>query len=132
MIAVLVLVLVVLPVLVVLLRGGDRPRLLGWFGRLPGDVRIERPGFRLYVPITSMLILSLFASLLLGGIGPLLALVGGAFSSLGRLPGDVVIRREGFVLVAPFTSMAIVSLVLTLLLNAFRAWSRRRDEDREP
>lgn len=28
------------------LGGGN---LLGWFGRLPGDVRVERPGFRLYV-----------------------------------------------------------------------------------
>ncbi|MBO0356334.1 DUF2905 domain-containing protein [Hymenobacter sp. BT186] len=24
---------------------------LGWLGRLPGDIRIERPGFRLYAPI---------------------------------------------------------------------------------
>lgn len=28
-------------------------------GRLPGDIRIERPGFRLYFPITSCLLLSL-------------------------------------------------------------------------
>lgn len=27
-------------------------------GRLPGDLRIERPGFRLYVPITTGLVLS--------------------------------------------------------------------------
>ena len=32
---------------------------LAWFGRLPGDIRVERPNFRLYVPITSMLVLSL-------------------------------------------------------------------------
>jgi membrane protein implicated in regulation of membrane protease activity len=32
---------------------------LAWFGRLPGDIRVERPNFRLYVPITSMLLLSL-------------------------------------------------------------------------
>ena len=31
---------------------------LSWFGRLPGDIRVERPGFRFYVPIVSMLILS--------------------------------------------------------------------------
>ena len=27
-------------------------------GRLPGDIRIERPGLRLYVPITTCLLLS--------------------------------------------------------------------------
>jgi hypothetical protein len=28
------------------------------FGTLPGDLLIERPGFKLYVPITTMLIVS--------------------------------------------------------------------------
>jgi hypothetical protein len=32
---------------------------LSWFGRLPGDIRVERPGFRFYAPLVSMLILSL-------------------------------------------------------------------------
>jgi hypothetical protein len=31
---------------------------LSWYGRLPGDIRVERPGVRVYVPITSMLIVS--------------------------------------------------------------------------
>lgn len=39
--------------------------LLSWFGRLPGDIRIERSHTRVYVPITSMLILSVVLSLLL-------------------------------------------------------------------
>jgi len=30
-----------------------------WFGRLPGDIRIERPGYVFYAPITSMVIISL-------------------------------------------------------------------------
>ena len=34
-------------------------------GRLPGDLRIERPGFRLYVPLTTSLLLSLALSALL-------------------------------------------------------------------
>lgn len=38
---------------------------LGWFGRLPGDIRIERPGTRFYFPITSMVIVSVVLSLLL-------------------------------------------------------------------
>ncbi|MGE5231669.1 MAG: DUF2905 domain-containing protein [Deltaproteobacteria bacterium] len=37
---------------------------LSWFGRLPGDIRIERPGMRFYLPITSMVIVSLLLSLL--------------------------------------------------------------------
>ncbi|HEU4628808.1 MAG TPA: DUF2905 domain-containing protein [Gemmatimonadaceae bacterium] len=38
---------------------------LSWFGRLPGDIRIERPGLRVYVPITSMLLLSIVLSIVL-------------------------------------------------------------------
>ena len=38
---------------------------LSWFGRLPGDIRIERESARIYVPITSMLLLSVALSLLL-------------------------------------------------------------------
>ncbi len=37
-----------------------------WLGRLPGDLRIERPGFRLYLPITTCLVLSVLVSLALG------------------------------------------------------------------
>jgi DUF2905 family protein len=36
---------------------------LSWFGRLPGDIRIERETVRIYVPIASMLILSVVLSL---------------------------------------------------------------------
>ena len=35
---------------------------LSWFGRLPGDIRVERPGSRFYAPITSMILLSLALS----------------------------------------------------------------------
>jgi uncharacterized membrane protein YidH (DUF202 family) len=38
---------------------------LSWFGRLPGDIRVERPNARLYVPITSMLLLSVVVSVVL-------------------------------------------------------------------
>lgn len=40
--------------------------LLSWFGRLPGDVRIERENVRIYVPLVSMLIVSVILSVLLG------------------------------------------------------------------
>jgi hypothetical protein len=35
-----------------------------YLGRLPGDIRIERPGFRLYLPITTCLLISAVLSLL--------------------------------------------------------------------
>jgi hypothetical protein len=38
---------------------------LAWFGRLPGDIRIERDTVRVYVPIVSMLVVSVVVSLLL-------------------------------------------------------------------
>jgi hypothetical protein len=37
----------------------------GWFGRLPGDIRIERETVRVYVPIVSMLVISIVLTLLL-------------------------------------------------------------------
>lgn len=35
-----------------------------WIGRLPGDIRVEREHFRLYMPITTMILFSLFFSVL--------------------------------------------------------------------
>jgi ABC-type transporter Mla subunit MlaD len=37
---------------------------LFWFGRLPGDIRIESGNTRVYIPITTMLLLSVGLSLL--------------------------------------------------------------------
>jgi len=37
---------------------------LSWFGRLPGDIRYESEHVRVYVPIVSMLLISLVLSLL--------------------------------------------------------------------
>jgi hypothetical protein len=37
---------------------------LGWFGRLPGDIRIERDSVRIYIPLVSMLLVSAALSLL--------------------------------------------------------------------
>ncbi len=37
----------------------------GWLGHLPGDLRIEKPGFRLYFPFTTMLLLSALLNIIL-------------------------------------------------------------------
>ena len=57
--------------------------------------------------------------------GVLIALVGLLWPwvsklPLGRLPGDIVIDRPGFKLFAPFTTMIVVSLVLSLLVWLLR------------
>jgi len=41
------------------------PWLLNWFGRLPGDIRIESDRSKVFIPITSMLVLSVVLTLLL-------------------------------------------------------------------
>ncbi len=38
---------------------------LTWFGRLPGDIRIERGNVRIYIPLVSMLLTSVVATVLL-------------------------------------------------------------------
>ena len=40
------------------------PGLLGWFGHLPGDIRIERENGSFYFPVTSMILVSLVLSVL--------------------------------------------------------------------
>ena len=57
--------LVILGILIVAIGLLAWAGLLSWFGRLPGDIRIERPGTRVYIPITSMVIVSLLLSLLM-------------------------------------------------------------------
>jgi hypothetical protein len=39
--------------------------LLSWFGRLPGDIRIVRGHIHIFVPITSMILVSIVLSLIL-------------------------------------------------------------------
>jgi uncharacterized membrane protein YkgB len=38
---------------------------------------------------------------------------------LGRLPGDIVVQREGFTFYFPILTSIIISIVLTVLLNLF-------------
>ena len=43
--------------------------LLSWFGRLPGDIRIERDNARFYFPVVSMIVVSVVFSLVLYLVG---------------------------------------------------------------
>ena len=40
------------------------PWLLSWFGRLPGDIHIERENSRVFIPITSMILVSIVVSVI--------------------------------------------------------------------
>ncbi len=42
---------------------------LSWFGRLPGDIRIEGEHTRVYIPLVSMLVVSVVLTVLLNLIG---------------------------------------------------------------
>lgn len=55
----------------------------------------------------------------LAGIGALLWF-GGKIPGLGRLPGDIVIKRENFTFYFPLATSIIMSVVLSLILALFR------------
>lgn len=38
---------------------------LGWFGQLPGDIRIDNGRTRVFIPVTSMILVSIVLSVLL-------------------------------------------------------------------
>ncbi|OGB94487.1 MAG: hypothetical protein A3H39_19150 [candidate division NC10 bacterium RIFCSPLOWO2_02_FULL_66_22] len=52
---------------------------------------------------------------LLGG----LLLVAGKIPYLGRLPGDILIRRENWSVYFPLTTSILISILLTLLFSLF-------------
>lgn len=45
------------------------PGLFSWFGNLPGDIRIEGENSRVFIPITSMIVVSVVLTLLLNLLG---------------------------------------------------------------
>jgi hypothetical protein len=60
--------------------------------------------------------------LVLGGVLILAGVLWPWLSRLpfGRLPGDVVIDKPGFKFFAPFTTMIVLSIVVSVLLWLFR------------
>ena len=63
--------------------------------------------------------------LLLVGLGALLAVVGlviywGGFSWFGKLPGDIRYEGESTRVFVPITSMILLSVLMTVLLNLAR------------
>ena len=62
-----------------------------------------------------MLILFGVVLALLGG----LLLLAGKIPFLGRLPGDIIIRREHWSFYFPLTTSIVISILLTLLFSLF-------------
>jgi uncharacterized membrane protein len=62
----------------------------------------------------------IYLGLMLLAIGLLLSVAPGALSWFGKLPGDINIQRGGTRIYIPFTSMLLISVVLTLLVNLLR------------
>lgn len=48
------------------------PGLFSWFGHLPGDVRIDGENSRIFIPITSMIVVSVVLTLIVNLAGWLL------------------------------------------------------------
>ena len=64
-----------------------------------------------HITVMSRVLIAIGLVLVVAGLlWPWLARLG-----LGRLPGDIVIQREGFTFYAPITTGLIVSIVLSLI-----------------
>jgi hypothetical protein len=48
------------------------PGLFSWFGNLPGDIHFEGESSRVFIPITSMIVISVIATILFNLVGSLL------------------------------------------------------------
>ncbi len=63
--------------------------------------------------------LLILAGSLLVAIGLILSYAPWLINWFGKLPGDINIRNENSTVFIPITSMIVISLVLTLILNLF-------------
>ena len=62
------------------------------------------------------------AGLLHAAVGVVLIIAGKLNIPLGKLPGDITYQKKNLTVFAPFGTMLVVSLILTLILNIFSRW----------
>ncbi len=67
-------------------------------------------------PLGKMLILLGVFIILIG----VLLLVGEKIPWIGRLPGDIIIRKKNFTFYFPIVTSILISIILTLLFTLFR------------
>lgn len=63
--------------------------------------------------------LFIYTGIILMVIGLLMNFTPGIFKWFGRLPGDIHIKLENGTVLIPVTSMIIISILLTIILNVF-------------
>jgi len=66
--------------------------------------------------------------ILVGGVTIVLGVIllfSGKIPIAGKLPGDIIVKRENFSLYFPVTTSVILSIALTLLLNVFGHFFRK-------
>ena len=68
--------------------------------------------------------LLLLTGVIIACAGLLLLLAGKFNLPFGRLPGDIAFHRKNLTVFAPFGTMIVVSIVLTLVLNIISRWMR--------
>lgn len=57
--------------------------------------------------------------LIIAGIGVLL-MMGDKIPWIGKLPGDIIIRKEKFTFYFPIVTCIILSILLTIIISLFR------------
>ena len=62
----------------------------------------------------------IIAGIVIAVVGVLIYLFYDKLNWLGKLPGDIRIEKENFRFYFPITTMIIISVVLTILINIFK------------
>ncbi len=60
--------------------------------------------------------------LLLVAVGVVLVLAGKLNIPFGKLPGDITYQKKNLTVFAPFGTMLVVSVVLSIIFNIFSRW----------
>ncbi len=65
-----------------------------------------------------------FAGVILVVLGLLLTFAEKLPLGLGKLPGDITIKRDNFTFYFPLATSILLSILLTLILNLILTWKR--------
>ena len=60
--------------------------------------------------------------LFIAAAGVVLIIAGKLNIPFGKLPGDITYQKKNLIVFAPFGTMLVVSVILTLILNIFSRW----------
>ncbi|HPX03387.1 MAG TPA: DUF2905 domain-containing protein [Synergistaceae bacterium] len=64
----------------------------------------------------------IFIGLLTAATGSVLLLAGRFNIPFGNLPGDITYQKKNLTVFAPFGTMLLISVILTVILNIFSRW----------